>query len=91
MSDIPAELVDIVSKLRRMQTAPMLGGWEALFASQTTFNTNGAGEVNVSGQDESRNVAYLHGIELKMKSRRGKMNKYVSDRRQYSALYWKVS
>jgi len=58
LSDIPAELVDIVSKLRRMHTAPVLGGWEALFASKTTFNTNGAGQVNVSGQDETRNVAW---------------------------------
>ena len=73
-----------------MQTVPMLGGWEALFASKTTFNTNGAGEVNVSGQDETRNVAYLHGIELKTKRRRGKMNKYVSDRREYSAIRFEI-
>ena len=64
LSDIPDEVIDVVSKLRTMQTSPLLGGWEELFTSETSVNTV-VQEDN--GQDEVMNVAYLYGIELKMK------------------------
>ena len=84
LSQIPGEVTDIISKLRRMQTSPLLGGWEELFTSETTVKTV---VQKVNGQDEITNVTYLYDIELTAKTRRGKShNKYVSDRRKFAAI-----
>jgi len=79
LSDVQDAVGGIVQKLRRMQSAPLLGGWEAIFNAEAKLHeTADQGDIY---------VATLHGIQLQIKKRRQKHHhKYVSDRREFSAI-----
>jgi hypothetical protein len=80
ISDVRSEVDSIIDKLHRMETAPLIGGWEERLNAEVTFSDN-TSDVDVP------KTARLHDIELTMKTRRRtEHHKFVSDRRGFDVI-----
>jgi hypothetical protein len=86
LSEVMSEVNDVIDRLQRMDSAPLLGGWEEKFKAEAEVSLpENASELH--DDMHVRKKAYLHGIELTNKTRRRKEHhKFVSDRRGCDAI-----
>lgn len=82
LSEVGSEVDSVTDKLHRMETTPLIGGWEERLNAEVTFSDN-ASDLDV----DVPKTAHLHDIELTTKTRRRTQHyKFVSDRRGFDAI-----